>query len=234
MSKHDDKVIPTLDDVIQAGDLSDTQIGDLSALDDDFDYPQNDTAQTPPAADDSDPVELANATELDDDSFDDAFDKLVAEAEQAAPSAGDLDLAIFDDAHSDSDNDRDSGTDHDIDNDTIQLDPYLDDSLDDSLSLAIDDSELDDIAEQIVAERFPAEAAPAVTATPKPPAPVQAAAKKPAPVPPSVEASASSTPSEIKISQLVDDITRQLMPEIEWKIRTHVRDILEQYFPDKD
>lgn len=40
--------------------------------------------------------------------------------------------------------------------------------------------------------------------------------------------------ANVDISKLVDEITTQLMPEIEWKIRTRLRDILAEHFPNSD
>ncbi len=235
MSKHDDKVIPTLDDVIQPGDFDDTRIGDLNALEDDFDYPQYDIqnedqneSQRKASTDEYDSVELGDAPDFEDDSFDDAFGKLVVVAEPSSATDG-LDLAIFENP----------------DSETVQLDPDMNTDLDSGFDShpdhPIDDSELDDIAELIVAERFPPDAAePATTGSASEPSP-EPEALSPAPdktndaaTPAATKAAATNNRAEIKISQLVDDITHQLMPEIEWKIRTRVRDILEQHFPDQE
>ncbi len=41
-------------------------------------------------------------------------------------------------------------------------------------------------------------------------------------------------PPALNVHALVDEITKQLMPEIEWKIRTRLHEILEQRFPDEN
>ena len=184
MNKKDEKVIPTLDDIIQTGVSDTTQIGDLSSF--------------------------------DDGNYDAEFEEiyLTRSMQQQSATTSTAPRDVSNTKRSDKRQSKDSSafSDHNA------------------------------IADQIVAERFPDVAAqprqntqPAPTAaapqtsqnsklqTPPVKKSPAAPAKKPAPV----------TPANIDINTLVDEITAQLLPEIEWKIRTRVRDILEQYFPDK-
>ena len=39
--------------------------------------------------------------------------------------------------------------------------------------------------------------------------------------------------ADINVGALVDDITRKLMPEIEWKVRMRLREVLDDIFPEK-
>jgi len=202
MSKYDDKVIPTLDDVIRPGVLDETEIGDLSAFDDD----QDDTH-----------ISLNSNAELDDDHFEDDFEKIFLDTEspQNRATPDDISIDVFE-AEIDAAIDKEAPT----------------------KSLDFNDS----IADFIVAERFPEKEATkntsASTAAKPPPARQKAspakAANKPVKqaTPAPVQSPAAAT--EITISKVVDEITRKLMPEIEWKIRTLVRDSLEQHFADKD
>ncbi|MGB5397904.1 MAG: hypothetical protein WBN96_12205 [Gammaproteobacteria bacterium] len=55
---------------------------------------------------------------------------------------------------------------------------------------------------------------------------------KPEPVTPGTE-STTTIDADINVGALVDDITKKLMPEIEWKIRMRLREVLDEIFPEK-
>lgn len=202
MDKKDDKVIPTLDDVIKPGAVETTMIGDLGDLDDDFDITD---------------ISLSADASLDDDSFAAEFNS-IALNNNAVPHSNGATQTL-------PDREKVNGF-HQEANTRLN-------------------NKLDDIADQIVAERFPAESDFALESTP--PAPVRKTKAKTSPAAVKTQtqevkkqaAKVSAKPApvvkaELEISQIVDDITRQLMPEIEWKIRTRLRDMLEEHFPDRD
>jgi hypothetical protein len=206
MSKYDDKVIPTLDDVIRHGVLDDTQIGDLSALEDDFDDAFDDAA----FADAN--IKLDASASLDDDGFEAEFDKIYLASEVQQDTA----------------------------NDEISIDLFEAEVAQAAPAASLDFN--DSIADLIVAESFPptdrfeldsAPAEPARKTTASQPAPAKAPSKAVTKAKPAPAATATPARAEIEISKVVDEITRKLMPEIEWKIRTLVRDSLEHHFNDK-
>lgn len=169
MSKFSEKVIPTLDDVIQRGNLDDTPVGDLSVLEDD----------------------------LEDD-----LDKLF----------------INDDAE------QDSKYIAEIEIDESQSETQLD----------FDNS----ITDQIVAERFSTEITTdyeaAATEHPDEAEVASPSVSDEIPTFTPADNTADTAEKKIVIGELVNEIALQLMPEIEWKVRTVVREILERHFPDSD
>ena len=214
MNTHDDKVIPTLDDVISVGDPELDQLGDINALEDDFDD----------EFDDAIALGTSDGDSHDDDGFEDAFDSIALspDGEQGDTDLDEVKIDLFD-------------SEMEADSDASANSEDLDQS----------------ITDIIVAERFPEKenAAPAetpATAVEKTPVTdrtqpasganqtVKTQTTKTAM--PEATLSPGTTPTiktEILISEIVDEITHQLLPEIEWKIRTRVRDILEQHLSDK-
>ena len=70
----------------------------------------------------------------------------------------------------------------------------------------------------------------------------QDSASAPSPEPPAEQTTADASPEvnqadagvSINTAALVDEIVSELLPEIEWKLRTRIRDVLEQHFPPED
>jgi hypothetical protein len=80
------------------------------------------------------------------------------------------------------------------------------------IEAAVADEAHDDIADEVNAQRIE---------------PVLAATDEPA--------EAVTTPAvTIDTGELVNQIVSELMPELEWKLRTKVREVLEQHFPPED
>ena len=215
MDKHDDKVIPTLDDVISVGDPELTLLGDINALEDDFD---NDFDNAPIRLDTS------NDDSLSDERYEDEFDNIALDP---------------DDAQAETEPDKT----------TIDL---FDSEIEADSKPSADSEDFDQsITDIIVAERFPAQESVAPEETPAPEVQEIPATDQYQPASSSaaetIETHAEETAvpeaalspemspaikTEILISEIVDEITHQLLPEIEWKIRTRVRDILEQRLSD--
>jgi hypothetical protein len=216
MDKHDDKVIPTLDDVISVGDPELAQLGDINALEDDFD-------------DDFDnaPIRLDNSNDdsLNDERYEDEFNNVALDSDdaQAETEPDEITIDLFD---------SEIKADENQSADSVDFDQSITDI--------------------IVAERFPARESVPPEETPTPEAQeisatdqyqsVSSSAAETVEtqteetVAPEAARSPEMTPAiktEILISEIVDEITHQLLPEIEWKIRTRVRDILEQRLSDK-
>ena len=310
MSKYDEKIIPTLDDVIKPGDLDKAVIGDLNSFDD--------------ASDDDDgTIELFtdSTTELDD-TFDTEFDKLYTDTDSATEDLA-LDDALLDTTDDELALQADSLGD---DSETINLsdDKTTDDAFDISIEAPVNDTDIsaleetpeqfqvasqiddaslenaadyddlsdnhDDLADLIVAESFPQNDAALhasieddahdidITANDKPRAydvaswgepvvnfdkPEEPVAQPQAEVTPAAAVTVTATetatettseaPAEtrgespghataasaaiaadINVGALVDDITKKLMPEIEWKVRMRLREVLDEIFPEKD
>ncbi len=53
-------------------------------------------------------------------------------------------------------------------------------------------------------------------------------------VEPQTEPAVTPTAARIDTGELVNQIVAELLPEIEWKLRTKVREVLEQHFPPED
>jgi hypothetical protein len=217
MDKQNDKVIPTLDDVISVGDPELAQLGDINALEDDFDDDFNDAAIRLDTSD-------SDIDSHNDDSFEDEFDNIALDpdVEQADTEPDEIKIELFDSE--------------------IEADSNLSANSEDF------DQSITDI---IVAERFPANESEPPAETPVPEVQEIPATDQDQSVSsnatetvetqttetaaPEVALSPDTTPAintEIMISEIVDEITHQLLPEIEWKIRTRVRDILDQRLTD--
>jgi hypothetical protein len=298
MKNYDDKIIPTLDDVIKPGDLDNATIGDLSSFDDSMDDGEDDAIE----------LFTDSATELDD-TFDSEFDKLYTGTSSPA-EATELDDVLLEPADDEIilqpetiiDETDTRVTDKPVvepainsAEETVEISVEAAGSLDDDMLAtdisaleetpenfqvaseventpaenALDDENFndnhDDLADLIVAESFPQNDAALhasieddahdieLTDSAKPRAadvpPVQAAARpapasttevaaavtapdKPEPVSPGTE-STVTIDADINVGALVDDITKKLMPEIEWKIRMRLREVLDEIFPDK-
>ncbi len=215
MNTHDDKVIPTLDDVISVGDPELTQLGDINSLEDDFDD----------EFDDAMALDTSDGDSHDDDGFEHAFDN-IALAPDDEP--GDTDL------------------------DEVKIDLF-DSEMETGNEASADSEDFDQsITDIIVAERFPEKEIAAPAETPAPAVENTTVTDQPQPASsadqtvktqttktaiPEATLSPDTSPTiknEVLISEIVDEITHQLLPEIEWKIRTRVRDILEQRLANKD
>ena len=219
MDKHDDKVIPTLDDVISVGDPELAQLGDINALEDDFDDDFNDAAIR---------LDSSASDRLSDDSFEDEFDNIALDSDDAQEA--------------------------ETESDEITVDLFASE-IETEIYPSADSEDFDQsITDMIVAERFPPEESIQPEQTPTPAvneipdvdqgpstsndsAAETVNAQPTATTEPVATLSPDTAPAiktEILISEIVDEITRQLLPEIEWKIRTRVRDILEQRLTDEN
>lgn len=241
MSRHDEKIIPTLDDVIRPGDLNSVSI--------------RERRNTPDDTEEENISLFTDTSDELDDAFDDEFEKIYAEADSLlqVEAPDETSAELIDDI------------DDDADDDEVELqlrdDPATPEVSDD-FDLEIDDnaeSEHDELADMIVAEKFPEDASVFIshdddddsmllpqaeadqefdvasesndTRTDDVKTPVITTDENT--TAPAVSEPPAAVGAEIDVKQLVDDITTKLMPEIEWKVRVRLREILDELFPGK-
>ena len=252
MGEDNHKHIPVLDDVVELGSGVDPETGEESirivadnTLEDAFDDPYDDEFKklfdhATDAGDDIDPAQLS-IEELDASDDDTPQSTVVADATTAIEDdnePGMPDISATDEVVLTTDVVTDR-----LNSNAAEDELWLSDWQEETATNAVIEQqdktagdELDILHTKAEIEITDEETAALIAAAvEEDDIPLEADAPKPAEA--TVEPQAAPvtpTAAHIDTGELVNQIVAELLPEIEWKLRTKVREVLEQHFPPED
>ncbi len=243
----DDKVdnIPTLDSIVELGKSDDDAdnihiVADSQAMDDAYDDEFNKLFEPATAtangehheAIDSDLDDNLIDRLWDDDNSGDTVTDTQADAnETIAPLRSDASADDLADIHLTASNESpDAGGDDAESDDNMWIQDWQEESREDSMMHAEATDDALQAADLDMATDDPAPATVVQAVATEDDTPTQDVAATP-----TSEAELTERLAQIDaIPELANEIVRQIMPEIEWKLRTRIREILEQRLTDSD